>query len=172
MKRLTFILSLVPLVMSCSHKTVTPDANSGATSRQTSAQENVQAIPIASKPLGMVLKASAFRMSGDYADKVALTIAAQGNITYFPAPSDLSAESAPLSLGDGWWLNRQGISANSVFTKYTFAEYMSLPSSPSPQELKQAVIPGAKVTEMIRLPFPASEASQKMTEIKEYLKNL
>ncbi len=119
-----------------------------------------------SKPLGAVLKATAFRMSGDYADKVAITIGPDGELVYYPAPTDITVNSAPVDLGNGWWLNRQGVSAGSVFTKYTFEEYAALSEVPTPTQLKAAVIPGAKVTTMMQLPYPASQAMQHLPEIK------
>lgn len=111
-----------------------------------------------SRPRNAVLKASAFRMSGDYANHVAVTLDASGNLTYFPGPGDISESSRPKQIGDGWWLNRQGLGPNSVFTKWTFEEYSKLPSVPSPAEIKAAIIPGAKVTEWRQLPITASEA--------------
>ena len=151
------------------------DASSGATTSV------VKSLPLYnSKPrniegsngsVSMIPKASAFRMSGDYADKVAVSVDAQGNLTYFPAPSDISPVSAPVSLADGWWLNRQGIGSNSVFTKYTFEEYAALPNVPSVAELKAAIIPGARVTEVISLPFTIGEASDSIPAINEFIKN-
>ena len=119
-----------------------------------------------SKPLSAVVKATAFKMSGDYQDKVAITLSPEGEILYYPAPTDITVNSAPVDLGNGWWLNRQGISAGSVFTKYTFKEYAALKKAPSIAELKAAVIPGAKVTVMRQLPFTASDAMQHLPEIK------
>lgn len=103
-------------------------------------------------------KASIFRMNGDYADKVAVTLNKEGNLQYYPAPTDISEDSAPYSLGDGWYLNRQGLATNSVFTKWTFDEYRALPKTPSPEEIKAAIIPGSGVTEMQQLPVSISEA--------------
>ncbi len=119
-----------------------------------------------------VLKATVFQMSGDYANNVAITLNSDGKVAYYPAPSDISASSAPVNLGGGWWLNRQGISANSVFTKYTFEEYSKLQKAPTPEELKEAVIPGAKVTRMVRTDIPASEASAKIKELKTFVKGI
>lgn len=132
-------------------------------------------IPVASVPVqetGTVAlrpQASAFRMSGDYADKVAVTFDGNGRLVYFPAPSDISAASRPVDLGNGWWLNRQGISANSVFTRWTFDEYKALKKTPSAREIKEAIIPGAYVTDMETLPVPASEAASRLEEIKALL---
>lgn len=131
-------------------------------------------IPTTVLPTGQknfIPSATAFRMTGDYSDNVAITIGPDGNLTYFPAPSDITADSKPVNLGDGWWLNRQGLSSGSVFTKYTFAEYAALDRVPTPEQLKNAVIPGAFVTQMVQLPFKTGEASQNIEAIKEYLKN-
>lgn len=117
----------------------------------------------------MIPKATAFKMSGDYAGNVAITVDSQGNLTYFPAPSDISTASEPVALADGWWLNRQGIGINSVFTKYTFAEYAALPSVPTIAELKEAIIPGARVTEVIQLPYNLNEAADNIPSINEFL---
>ncbi len=103
-------------------------------------------------------KATVFRMSGDYADHVAITLDGSGNLVYYPAPSDITSASAPVKLAGGWWLNRQGLSVNSVFTKWTFDEYSRLEKTPGQAELKAAVIPGARVTDMTSLPISLSEA--------------
>lgn len=117
----------------------------------------------------MIPKATAFKMNGNYADNVAVTLDAAGNLVYFPAPGDITANSAPLDLGEGWWLNRQGLGQNSVFTTYTFADYAALPQAPSPEQIKAAIIPGSEVVEMVVLPFTVSEAPAKIDEIKVFL---
>lgn len=124
-----------------------------------------------SKPVNAIPKATAFRMNGDYANNVAITLNGN-NIVYFPAPTDITENSRPISLGNGWWLNRQGISQNSVFTKYTFEEYSKLKKVPSIEELKAAIIPGAHVTDMYTLPCSINEASSKLPEIRKILKGL
>lgn len=133
------------------------------------------AVPVAStipaEREGMVLKATVFRMSGDYADNVAVTLDEAGNLAYFPAPSDVTSHSAPMLIGDGWWLNRQGLGANSVFTDYSFAQYASLQNVPTPEEIKAHIIPGAKVTEMMRLPIAAYDAMKMpAAELMQYIK--
>lgn len=117
-------------------------------------------------------KATAFKMTGDYANNVAVTIGSNGELTYYPAPSDITNASAPTSIADGWYLNNQGLSANSVFTKYTYEEYSKLPSVPSQEELKAAIIPGARVADMIQLPYTIGDAKNNLQGIKEYIKNL
>lgn len=114
----------------------------------------------ADTPVGVSApKAVAYRMSGDYADNVPVTLAADGAIISYPAPGDLTDRSAPLPLADGWWLDRRGISANSVFTRYTYSEYRALPAAPTPAELKASLIPGARVTATLQLPMTVAEAT-------------
>ncbi|MDE6716781.1 MAG: hypothetical protein K2J70_01185 [Muribaculaceae bacterium] len=161
MKILYFMLPLA-LLVGCAKKNSAP-----TTDEQQIVKQSV--ILTGSRPASAILKASAFKMSGDYSDKVAITLNDDGTLAYFPAPSDISANSRPLDLGEGWWLNRQGLSSRSVFTRYTFEEYASLPAVPSPEELKAAVIPGARVTDFRKLDMPAYEASERLPEIKAQL---
>lgn len=142
MKRLYIpLLCMACLGVSCSRK---------VSSEGASAQEPQQ-IQLTGRNTSMMPKATVFRMSGDYADHVAVTLNPNGSLAYFPAPTDLTANSKPYDLGDGWYLNRQGLGTNSVFTKWTFEEYRSLPSVPSQQEILNAIIPGAKVIAMSKL---------------------
>lgn len=156
MKKLLVVLPLA-LLAACA-----PKNNSMITVK---ADAPVEGMPV----VGLMPKATAFRMTGDYADKVAVTFGADGRLVYYPAPSDISAASRPLDLGNGWWLNRQGLSANSVFTKWTFDEYAALKKTPSQEEIKAAVIPGARVSEMRQLPYTISEASSNLPAIREML---
>lgn len=154
-------------ILGCSKRSNIARDNNGG-----SLQNEVVEAPmpvIGSKPVNMMPKASVFKMSGDYADHVAVTLGTDGELTYFPAPSDISVNSEPLSIGDGWWLNRQGLSANSVFTRWTFAEYRALPNVPSPAEIKAAVIPGARVTEFRVLDITLSQAAQNPKALIEYV---
>lgn len=163
MKKIMLTLPLLVAAGACSHKADKPEVNQG-----------VEHIGVAvgyrnSKPVNTIPNATAFRMSGDYADNVAITLNPNGSLAYFPDPSDISSASAPTALGNGWWLNNQGISANSVFTRYTFAEYAALNTVPSQATLKAAVIPGAKVTEMRELPFSITEAPLHLDSIRHFL---
>lgn len=115
------------------------------------------------------LRATVFRMSGDYADNVAVTLNDDGSLAYYPAPSDLGQYSAPLALEDGWYLNRQGLGPKSVFTTYTFEEYRNLPAAPSQSQLLEAVIPGAVVTEFRELPLESSDAIANPSLCIQYL---
>ena len=176
MRGYLFIIPLLLMGMACSHKTtqVNKDKSvvvgySGSdTQNQSEILEPATLTPIQSRYMP---KATAFRMSGDYADNVAVTVGADGNLTYFPDPKDITADSEPLNLGNGWWLNRQGLGKNSVFTKYKFDEYAELPQVPSLQQLKNAIIPGARFNQIIELPYSIGEASENIPLIIEYLKD-
>lgn len=153
-------VALLSVAAACSHKAAeTTQATAPAPATQ----------PVAGPTTGYIPRATVFRMSGPYADKVAVTLDAQGNLTYYPAPSDITKSSMPVYLKDGWWLNCQGLSANSVFTDWTFTDYAALPATPSPSEIKAHIIPGAVVTAMERTAVPVTEAMQNLDKIKASL---
>ena len=108
--------------------------------------------------VGFMPRAVAYRMSGDYADNVPVTLAPDGSLESYPAPSDINAASRPVPLAGGWWLDRRGVSPRSVFTRYTYAGYAALKEAPSPSQLLEAVIPGARVTSVVTLPMTTAEA--------------
>ena len=164
MNKTFFFIPLALFACGCSQKS----AQVASTASSTSSADLAQPIP-AERPAAFVLKASAFKMSGPYSDNVAITISPQGTMTYFPAPSDISAQSRPVEIGDGWWLNMQGLGPGSVFTSYTFEEYARLSKTPSVDELKKAVIPGARVTAFETLSVSASEAPQRIPELRQEL---
>lgn len=116
-----------------------------------------------------VAKASIFRMNGPYSNNVAITLNADGSLAYYPDPTDIKDSSSPYDLGNGWYLDRQGIGSNSVFTRYTFDEYRKLPAPPSHEELLEAVIPGAGVTEIVSLPLDYSEALRNPELCRQYI---
>lgn len=153
-KSILFI-SAVMLLASCSHKAtnVAPTATPPAVAVGVSPS---QAIPMT----------TVFKMTGDYADNVAVTLDDKGNLLYYPAPSDITPASKPVSLGNGWWLNRQGINPGSVFTSYTFDQYSKLSKTPSQKEIKSKIIPGSGVKVFRTVNVPASEAMSRLDEIK------
>lgn len=159
MKKTIILSSALAIVLAgCSHKSIpvadNPSGNSVA--------------PTIVQPASFIPKATVFKMNGPYADRVAVTVV-NGQLTYFPAPGDISADSQPIYVGDGWWLNRQGVSANSVFTDWTFKQYAELSSSPSPSEIMKHIIPGAEVTEMRQLSLPVGEAANNLKQVRTEL---
>lgn len=181
MKKMFYLLPVVGLMASCSPQTYVkkdpvvigfPKTTDGVANRNASQEAPQKVITVSQPMVGMMPKATAFKMNGDYADKVAISLGSDGQLTYFPAPSDISPASAPTSLGNGWYLNNQGLGENSVFTKYTFEEYSKLPSVPTPQQLKDAIIPGSKVVRMVELPYSIGDAKSNIQGIKDYVKSL
>lgn len=122
-----------------------------------------------SAPATALPKATAFKMNGNYANHVAVTLDANGNLIYFPAPSDITANSRPVDLGNGWWLNRQGFPENPAFLEYTFEEYAALPTTPSIKEIKKKIIPGSGITYRMLLPFTINEAENNLPSIRNYI---
>lgn len=165
MKKFQMLTAGIALLTACSPKTQVVNADSannsgeGATGEiEVVTPESIHGNDMNSRPVYARLKATLFKMNGDYANNVAVTLGPGGELFYFPAPTDINENSKPEKIGEGWWLNRQGLSASSVFTKWTFEEYRNLKSVPTPEEIKSAIIPGARVTEFRQLAIPAEEA--------------
>lgn len=161
MKKILIIAAAVGMAVmpvACNHKSTGADNNN-----------EITAMPVNGGGESFIPKATVFKMSGPYADHVAVTLDNNGELAYYPAPSDITANSAPVYLGDGWWLNRQGLGANSVFTTWTMAEYAKLPSTPSPVEIKAHIIPDARVTEFRKTSVAITDAMQNIARIKSEL---
>lgn len=110
-------------------------------------------------PAAAMPKAVVYRTNGDFIHNVPITLSAdRKQIISYPAPSDLSASSLPVELNDGYLLDRRGISANTAFTKYTYDEYSRMTTAPSLKELKEAIIGGAEVVEIVVLPMTLTQA--------------
>ena len=154
---ISFLLVIAVALTGCSKKV--SQSSESSTLAPTPAPASMRPKVLNSEPVGMLLNASVFKMNGDYADNVAVTMGVDGRLVYFPSPSDISASSKPVPVGEGWYLNRQGLGPGSVFTKWTFEEYKALESVPSPAEIIAAIIPGARVTEFETLPVTVSEAA-------------
>lgn len=184
MKKLIFGIMIALCAASCSRSVshiYTAKGESPAKSTAVASGSNltegqrsnlVKLQPTGGPVVNLVPPATAFRMSGDYYDNVAITLGPDGEISYFPAPTDITADSKPVALGDGWWLNNQGFGPNTVFTKYTFAQYAELDQTPDPEQLKLAIIPGAKVTKFVELPMNINEAAENLDAVKAYVKTL
>ena len=119
----------------------------------------------------MIANAVAYRMSGDFADNVPVTLASDGSLASYPAPTDLCEGSTPLALADGWWLDRRGVGSGTVFTRYTYRDYAALGTAPSPSQLLGAVIPGARVTAVMRLPMTLQEAVADTAAVNAFIRS-
>lgn len=126
--------------------------------------------PHSSQPAAALPKAVVYQTNGDYNNNVSINVGPGNKIISYPAPTDVSAASSPIAVGDGWLLDRRGgVGANTVFLKYTYSEYSQLPAAPSPDQLLEAIIPGAKVTRIKILPITANEAIADPSLVSKYL---
>ncbi len=152
---LTVAMSLI-MATSCS--------SSGVSSKSASSE----ALPVGSIPEIII-----YKTSGDFTDNLPVTLnSSRSAITSYPAPSDISVDaSTPVSLDGGYLLDRRGISQYTAFTTYTYQDYSALPTAPSVATLMESVIPGAVVTEIVRIPAHYSSSVKEMTAIcNQYIK--
>lgn len=136
------------------------------------AVEPAAAIPATamSTPVKALPQAVVYKMSGNAsALNVPVTVSpSTGEIVNFPGPGDIK-DQEPLNLGNGWLLDRRGISENSRFTRWTYAQYQALKQPPTLSEIKAAIIPDAKVTDLRRLPMTPWEAAADTAAVKKIL---
>lgn len=179
MKKLIFAALIIAVTASCSHKWGNTYTEGTKTMQDSKVKEKQPTAPTQVRKVrlqetggsvAMLPNATVFRMSGDFQNNVAVTLGPNGQLTYFPAPTDITADSRPIDLGNGWWLNCQGLGPNSVFTKYTFAQYAELPQVPDPSQLKLDIIPGAKVTQFMELPMKMNEVLANPEAACQFLK--
>lgn len=167
MKKVGFWAFILLMIGGCSHKNITKDGGDMSSASVDTIEKTVKVRGGSTQ--AFVLKTTAFKMSGDYSNNVAVRVGKDGRLSYYPAPGDISLSSAPVALVDGWWLDRQGIGKGYQFTRYTFEEYSQLKETPSAETLLESVIPGAVVTSTRQLSVPASEAMDRLDEIKREL---
>ncbi|MCC8118887.1 MAG: hypothetical protein LIP09_09125 [Bacteroidales bacterium] len=134
---------------------------SGVTTNSTSSR-NAAALP----------KAVIYKMNGDYSQYVPITLSRSGKqVISYPAPSDLTANSTPLEIGDGWWLDRRGAIGNhTAFLTYTYDQYRALKQAPTSDELMNHIKSEAKVSEYKTLPITLNEALKDPSQLQQYIK--
>ena len=98
-----------------------------------------------------------YKVDSQWAYLVPVTVS-NGTLVSWPAPGDVRSATAPLALADGWWLDRQGVNPNTMFLKWTRGEYASMANTPDAAEIKAAVIPGSRLSELVELPLTTSSA--------------
>ncbi len=139
-----------------------------ASEQQEAATQVTETIVYGTGPAGNVSRigsepprALIYSMNGNWSQYVPVTLNEEGTaLVSYPAPTDITYSQTPVSVGDGLWLDRRGISNRTAFTRWTYAEYSQLKAVPSQEEIMNNLIPGAEVTEILRLPIPLSEASR------------
>lgn len=110
---------------------VTADAVTGATERTFNAQASaVRALP------SVII----YRMTGDYAQYVPVTLRMTGELLSYPDPMDINESQAPVALGNGWYLDRRGVGLNTAFLDYTYEQYHALERVPSQTTLLEHIL--------------------------------
>ncbi len=127
--------------------------------------------PTGSAPAAALPKAVVYRTNGNFINNVPITLSAdRKDIVSFPAPSDITDSSLPVELDNGYLLDRRGVGANTAFTIYTYKEYSELKNAPSLKELKEAIIGGAEVVELVVLPMTLPTAMDNISECNRLVK--
>lgn len=90
-----------------------------------------------------------YKTSKDYSNNIPIVMNDDKTIILsYPAITDVTARKKPLKLRDSYCLDNFGIQKNTVYTSYTYEEYINLPSTPSIHELMQKIIDKNPFVEM------------------------
>ena len=117
-------------------------------------------------------KALIYRMNGDFSTYVPVqTDASRSHLISFPAPTDITEVTEPVSLPKGWWLDRQGVGLNTAFISITRDKYSSLDGAPEPGYIMESILPAAFVTETAVLPFTLHHALDNRHEVDSIINN-
>lgn len=158
MKLLTAFGIIAFVTISCSRPTTAH--------KTTSSDDALQIVQAPEQPMLGGKRAMPFayiyKTNGNYNANVAVTYdASTGTFTGYPDPADVSIDSEPLRLVDGWLLDRRGgVGPNTVFLRWTYDQYHRLTKVPTVKELKEAILPGARITEIHRLNMTTFDAQR------------
>lgn len=150
-------LKTLSLIMMCAAATGCGSKKDAVEQPATEAAVLKLASPVMSNTAHALPKAIVYKMTGDATAANVPVQMQNGEVIGFPAPTDVVGQE-PLQMADGYLLDRRGIGANSVYTKWTYAEYSALKQAPSIAEIKAAIIPGARATQIHVLPMTLSTA--------------
>lgn len=110
-------------------------------------------------------QARIYRTSVDVDALVPVTVdPATGALVSYPAPSDITGYSMPVVLSDGWLLDRRGVGPDTRFVNYTYSRYHDLAEAPSPETLLKSIVPDARVTEIVELPYKAGAVTPEQAD--------
>jgi hypothetical protein len=90
-----------------------------------------------------------YKTTKDFSDFVAVIMNTERTkIVSYPAPTDLSLNSKPTKLKNGYLLDNRGISENTVFLNYSYEVYINLKTAPSLAEMQKNILEKYPLTEM------------------------
>lgn len=132
-----YAMPIIGIILSCSNVATT------------TATANTSPSMASAKDLPMQL---AYKMKGDYANLVPVTMDSNHEeIISYPDPCDINSNQRPVALGDGWYLDRRGISMNTAFLDYTYEAYAALKKAPTIEELKAHIIDKEGIKDIVSL---------------------
>lgn len=168
MKRLISILTPLSMLMmaGCAHKTTT-DVVTFQPVKSSVREEPEEHTVRDSEPVMAVRPVIVYQMSGDYADLVPVTLDGNGKIVSYPDPVDITDNCRPVALGEGWYLDRRGVTATSAFTDYTYAQYHALEHVP-PMDTLQAHIVARNAIVSI---WDCGQQERSITELQQLVKD-
>lgn len=107
-----------------------------------------QVLPVANQQAPLIV----YKTTKDYTKNIPITLNdTKDQITSYPAITDITKNcefKVPTPLDKGFLLDNFGLSANSVYTSYTFEEYAKLEKEPTIQELMNRIIDDQPIIEM------------------------
>ncbi len=117
-------------------------------------------------------KAVVYRTNIPVDNHPAVKLSNSGNeLIYFPDPRDIHSNSRPIALVDNWLLDRQGgISMNSRFLTFTYAEYAALPKVPAMSEILNSIRNDAQVTDLRVLDITLQDAIADTAAVNKLLR--
>jgi len=145
MKHFGYLLALTTLFTAC-------HSSKEASVSETSVvnEASTEAVSVPEHPFVMARRPVViYRTKADYDQLVPVTLnATRKGLSNYPAPSDVSAQSVPVQLGNGYLYDRRGIGVNVAFTRYTYAEYAQLKQVPSQETLFESIVEKYPLTAM------------------------
>ncbi len=108
-----------------------------------------------------------YKTIGDFGNLVPITMNEnRTEIISYPAPIDLITDgkpTTPTKLKNGYLLDNRGITANTVFLKYTYENYIKLENAPSLEEMMKNIAEKHPLSELVN----CGPRSQFKDEVKE-----
>ncbi len=113
-----------------------------------------------------------YKTIGDFGNLVPITMnESRTEIMSYPAPTDLNINGKPTTptrLKNGYLLDNRGITANTVFLKYTYEIYSKFDNAPSLEEMMKSIAVKHPLTELINC-GPRSQFNDEIKEINSLI---
>lgn len=169
MRQLLLMSAAFALICSCNSTKNISDGNSEPALTIVRDTAGI-ASPLSRKPAKPF--AVIYQTNGDYDNNVTVVYNSETKeFISFPDPTDVWPDAGPMKLADGWLLDRRGgIGPDTRFLKWTYAQYHDLKAVPSLEDLREAILPEAKVTRALRLDFTTVDAQRDTAKINSLIR--